>query len=70
MVLREGTIATFGPRDEVLAALKAQSVSAPSIKEAPSAAVRPVAVPVLVETKTPEPDASSANPPFNLKFND
>ena len=70
MVLRDGTIATFGPRDEVLAALKAQSASAPAMKEAPLAAVRPVAVPVLVETKAPESDVSSANPPFNLKFND
>ena len=70
MVLRDGTIATFGPRDEVLAALKAQSASAPAMKEAPLAAVRPVAVPVLVETKAPESVVSSANPPFNLKFND
>jgi ATP-binding cassette, subfamily C, bacterial exporter for protease/lipase len=73
MVLREGTLAAFGPREEVLKALKNQSspVAAQRAADAPASA-RVVQAPVLVETKppTPEPPTASGMPPFNLKFGD
>lgn len=73
MVLREGTIAAFGPREEVLAALKGQSASAaasrPAELQAPVAA-RPAAPPVQAESRPPAAPAPSGMPPFNLKFGD
>lgn len=86
MVLRDGTIAAFGPREDVLAAIgakagdqppPAQAGSAPRANQA--AAVKPQAAPPVLVTKAEPPAAASAPapqpaesgmPPFNLKFND
>lgn len=86
MVLRDGIIAAFGPREEVLAALNGRPPEpAPAPPAAansagpPRGAVPPVLVnrqaaqetPVApVASEPPKADASSGMPPFNLKFGD
>jgi ATP-binding cassette, subfamily C, bacterial exporter for protease/lipase len=71
MLLREGTIAAFGPRDDVLAAIQARATELPTAAEPASPASGPppgVVPPVLVNKPVPAPPAGL--PPFNLKFND
>jgi ATP-binding cassette subfamily C exporter for protease/lipase len=79
MVLREGTIAAFGPREDVLAAINSRAAEVRSAAQvAPVAApARPPAgstPPVLVNQSAPAPapvaSPDSGMPPFNLKFND
>jgi ATP-binding cassette subfamily C exporter for protease/lipase len=79
MVLREGTIAAFGPREDVLAAINgraAEARSAAQVAPAPAPARPPAGStpPVLVNQSAPAPVAAaspdSGLPPFNLKFND
>jgi ATP-binding cassette subfamily C exporter for protease/lipase len=79
MVLREGTIAAFGPREDVLAAINGRAAEVRSAAQvAPVAApARPPAgstPPVLVNQSAPAPapvaSPDSGMPPFNLKFND
>lgn len=73
MVLREGTLAAFGPREEVLKALKNQGSPATATRAADTPASAKTSPPVLVETRAPAEaaaPAASGMPPFNLKFGD
>jgi ATP-binding cassette, subfamily C, bacterial exporter for protease/lipase len=77
MVLREGTIAAFGPREDVLAAIGARAGDQPAPARAPAAPpvlVAKAAVPasklVAKAQAQDEAQAESGMPPFNLKFND
>lgn len=77
MVLREGTIAAFGPREDVLAAIGARAGDQPAPAKAPVAppvlvakAAAPAPKPVAKAQAQDEAQAESGMPPFNLKFND
>ncbi len=77
MVLREGTIAAFGPREDVLAAIGARAGDQPAPARAPAAppvlmakAAAPAPKPVAKAQAQDEAQAESGMPPFNLKFND
>jgi ATP-binding cassette subfamily C exporter for protease/lipase len=77
MVLREGTIAAFGPREDVLAAIGARAGDQPAPARAPAAppvlvakAAAPAPKPVVKAQAQDEAQAESGMPPFNLKFND
>jgi len=73
MVLREGTLAAFGPREDVLKALKNQGSPVAASRAADAPAPAKAVPPVLVESREPAEAAASAAsgmPPFNLKFGD
>lgn len=67
MVLRDGTVAAFGPREDVLAAINARAAELPP-STPPPGPPKGVTPPVLVDK--PPPAAAGGLPPFNLKFND
>ena len=69
MVLRDGTVAAFGPREQVLAALNAKGVAQQGGMEA-KPEPRSAPPPVLVEAVAPAKDEPSGRPPFNLQFGD
>jgi ATP-binding cassette subfamily C exporter for protease/lipase len=82
MVLRDGTIAAFGPREDVLAAIGARAGDQPAAaapakpQAAPPVLVAKVAPPPAAPEPKPEaiPEAETATEsgalPFNLKFDD
>jgi ATP-binding cassette subfamily C exporter for protease/lipase len=69
MVLRDGAVAAFGPREQVLAALNAKGVEQQGSTKANSPP-RTAAPPVLVVAVPPAKDEQSGKPPFNLQFGD
>jgi ATP-binding cassette subfamily C exporter for protease/lipase len=69
MVLRDGAVAAFGPREQVLAALNAKGVEQQGSTKA-SPPPRTAAPPVLVVAVPPAKDEQSGKPPFNLQFGD
>lgn len=73
MVLREGTLAAYGPREQVLAALNAKGVEQNG-GTAPKGPARnaepPVLVEAVVQAKPSVSPTPSGKPPFNLQFGD
>ena len=67
MVLRDGVVAAFGPREDVLAAVNARAAELPPSMPPPGPP-KGVTPPVLVDK--PPPASAGGLPPFNLKFND
>lgn len=67
MVLRDGVVAAFGPREDVLAAVNARAAELPP-STPPPGPPKGVTPPVLFDK--PPPASAGGLPPFNLKFND
>jgi len=67
MVLRDGVVAAFGPREDVLAAVNARAAELPP-STPPPGPPKGATPPVLVDKPPPAP--AGGLPPFNLKFND
>ncbi len=73
LVLRDGVVAAYGPRDEVLAALQARPLEVASAPTTAPPAWRPEAAPRKVPMQAvpaAQPEPSRGLPPFNLKFSD
>lgn len=68
MVLRDGVVAAFGPREDVLAAINARAAELPPSTPPPAGPPKGTTPPVLVDKPPPAP--AGGLPPFNLKFND
>jgi ATP-binding cassette subfamily C exporter for protease/lipase len=67
MVLRDGVVAAFGPREDVLTAINARAAELPP-STPPPGPPKGATPPVLVDKPPPAP--AGGLPPFNLKFND